>query len=183
MVWHFCCTDPCSGNLSTVDGIWGSAIAGLIAALAATTTLGIAKWIRLLYLRRLDMKHLRKVITTGRRRVMESEDIFHRGMNARISAGEFRVGQYNLMLKELGVLLDRATSNLSHNQRDDVLNALDWYNVQSLQVANRTAGGPEFVEIPAGRWPGTDMPKDRAVEKFKSLEAVKWLKLKPYPFD
>ena len=38
-------------------------MAGLIAALTATTILGAAKWIHLKYLQRLDVKQIQEVLT------------------------------------------------------------------------------------------------------------------------
>ena len=163
-----------------MDGIGGNAVAGLIAALAATTILGVGKWIRLAYLRHLDVKYVREVITDGRRRVMGSKDTFHHGMNATLTADTLRSAQYNLMIKQLMVALDHATSTLSHDQRKDVFDALDWYHTHSLHARKNNHGKPVFVDLPLGRWPTTEMQERRAVDKFKLLESIKWLKLKPY---
>ena len=79
--------------------IAGSAVAGLIAALTATTILGAAKWIHLKYLQRLDVKQIREVLTTGRKRVMD----------ATLPGDVLRAAQYNLIIKQLRVALDHTT--------------------------------------------------------------------------
>ena len=172
----------CSERISGMDGIGGNAVAGLIAALAATTILGVGKWIRLAYLRQLDVKYLREVITDGRRRVMGSKDTFNHGMNAPLTTDVLRSGQYNLMIKQLMIILDHTTSKLSHDQRKDVFDALDWYHTQSLHAVKDKHGKPVFVDLPVGRWPTMEMQESRAVDKFKRLESIKWLKLKPHAY-
>ena len=160
--------------------IAGSAVAGLIAALTATTILGAAKWIHLKYLQRLDVKQIREVLTTGRKRVMESKETFHRGMDATSPGDVLRAAQYNLTIKQLRVALDHTTSKLPYTKRKDIFNALDWYHVESLYATKDKRDNPVFVDLPVGSWPTTKMQESQAVDKFKRLESIKWLKLKPY---
>ena len=98
--------------------IAGSAVAGLIAALTATTILGAAKWIHLKYLQRLDVKQIREVLTTGRKRVMESKETFLLGMDATLPGDVLRAAQYHLTIKQLRVALDHTTSKLPYAKRN-----------------------------------------------------------------
>ena len=155
-------------------------MAGLIAALTATTILGAAKWIHLKYLQRLDAKQIREVLTDGRRRVLEAKKTFNRNMNATFPGDMLRAAQYNLMIKQLRVALDHTTSNLSYAKRKGIFDALDWYHVKSLYATKDERDNPVFRDLPDGSWPTTEMQESQAVDKFKRLESIKWLKLKPY---
>ena len=150
--------------------IAGSAVAGLIAALTATTILGAAKWIHLKYLQRLDVKQIREVLTTGRKRVMD----------ATLPGDVLRAAQYNLIIKQLRVALDHTTSKLPYAKRKDIFDALDWYHVKFLYATKNERDNPVFRDLPDGSWPTTEMQESQAVDKFKRLESIKWLKLKPY---
>ena len=86
-----------------MESIAGSAVAGLIAALTATTILGAAKWIHLEHLQRLDVKQIREVLTTGRKRVMESKETFQPGLDLTLPGDLLRAAKYNLMIKQLRV--------------------------------------------------------------------------------
>ena len=83
-------------------------MAGLIAALTATTILGAVKWIHLKYLQRLDVKQIREVLTTGRKRVMD----------ATLPGDVLRAAQYNLIIKQLRVALDHTTSETALRQKE-----------------------------------------------------------------
>ena len=157
-------------------------MAGLIAALTATAILGAAKWIRRNYLQRLDVKQIREVLTTGRKRVMD----------ATLPGDVLRAAQYNLMIKQLRVALDHTTSKLSYAKRKDIFDALDWYGVKSLYATKDVDGSPVFVDRdsfakatarPVGSWPTSEMQENQATDKFKCLEAIKWLKLEPYMLE
>ena len=145
-------------------------MAGLIAALTATTILGAAKWIHLKYLQRLDVKQIREVLTTGRKRVMD----------ATLPGDVLRAAQYNLIIKQLRVALDHTTSKLPYAKRKDIFDALDWYHVKSLYATKVERDNPVFRDLLDGSWPTTEMQESQAVDKFKRLESIKWLKLKPY---
>ncbi len=60
-------------------------------------------------------------------------------------------------------------------QKKDVYDALDWYHTDSLNAV-RTHGGGEFLEIPEGRWPTTEMSMEAAKSKFEKLRSIEWLK-------
>ena len=105
-------------------------MAGLIAALTATTILGAAKWIHLKYLQRLDVKQIREVLTTGRKRVMD----------ATLPGDVLRAAQYNLIIKQLRVALDHTTSKLPYAKRKDIFDALDWYHVKFLYATISGSG-------------------------------------------
>ena len=108
---------------------------------------------------------------------MEAEDTFHKGMDATSSADALRAAQYNNMIKRLGVALEKWTVDLSHDQRKDIFDALDWYHTDSLQAIKK-GGKAVFIEIPDGRWATTELPMEAAKEKFEKLQSIKWLKLK-----
>ena len=162
-----------------MEPITQSAVAGLIAALTATAILGIARYIRQRLAKRRDVKYIRGLLITGRERVMESKDTFHRGMDAWMTASALRAAQYNYMMKQVGVALERWTVHLSHDQRRDIYDALDWYSADGLYAVERN-GKVQFKELPEGRWPTTEMPMEEAERKFEKLQSVKWLKLKTW---
>ena len=118
-----------------MEDIAGSAVAGLIAAVVATSILGVAKWVYQKHLQRLDVKQIREVLTAGRRRVMESKETFNQNMNATLRSDVLRAAQYNRMIKQLRVALDHTTSKLSYAKRKDIFDALDWYRVNSLYAS------------------------------------------------
>ena len=155
-------------------------MAGLIAALTATTILGAAKWIHLKYLQRLDVKQLQEVLTDGRRRVLEAKETFNHNMDATLPGDMLRAAQYNLMIKQLRIALDHTTSNLFYAKRKRIFDALDWYHVEFLYATRDKRDNPVFRDLPDGSWPGTEIQESQAVDKFKRLESIKWLKLKPY---
>ena len=88
--------------------------------------------------------------------------------------------QYNLIIKQLRVALDHTTSKLPYAKRKDIFNALDWYHVEFLYATRDKRDNPVFRDLPDGSWPGTEIQESQAVDKFKRLESIKWLKLKPY---
>ena len=91
-------------------------------------------------------------------------------------ADVLRAAQYNNMTKELGVAIERWALNLSHAQRKDIYDALDWYHTGGLYATKRDEG-VVFMDIPEGRWPTVEMSMEAAREKFDRLEALEWLKL------
>ena len=149
-----------------MESIAQSAVAGLIAAMTATAILGFAKCVRQWSAKRQDVRYLRNLLTEGRKRVLEAGDTFHKGMNATSSGDALRAAQYNNMVKLLSITLEKWMVNLSHDQRKDVFDALDWYHTDSLQAVKED-GKAVFVEIPDGRWPTTEMPLERAKENFR----------------
>ena len=164
-----------------MEDIAGSAVAGLIAAVAATIILGVAKWVYQKHLQRLDVKQIQEVLTDGRRRVLEAKKTFNHNMNATLPVDMLRAAKYNLMIKQLRVALDHTTSNLSYAKRKGIFDALDWYHVNSLYLIKDAAGNPVSKDdLPVGNWPTNAMQEIQAIDKFKGLESIKWLKLKPY---
>ena len=166
-----------------MEDIAGSAVAGLIAALTATIILGAAKWIHLKHLQRLDVRQIRGVLTDGRRRVMESKETFNPNMKVTISDALLRAAQYNLMIKQLRVALDHTTSKLSYAKRKELFDALNWYGVESLYATKDVRGNPAFIDPPVGSWPASEMQENHAIDKFKRLESIKWLKLESYMLE
>ena len=152
------------------------AVAGLIAALAATTILFLIEVVRNCLAESQDVRYIRDLLINGKRRVMEAEDTFHEGMGKTIPADVLRAGQYNNMLKELGIALEKWTVNLSHGKRKDIFNALDWYNTKALPAIKRY-GEVEFVDLPDGKWPTKQMSIENAKNKFEELQSIDWLKL------
>lgn len=164
--------------MSSGADIAGNALAGVIAAVTATVLFSLLQWCRQHYLRRLDVKQIREVVTDGRRRVMKAKDSIIRSMNIRVTGDVLRAGQYNLMIRQLEVVLDHATSQLPYAKRKEIFAALDWYNLESLPVIKDKQGAAVFVDLPAGKWVPRDMPESVARQKFERLESIKWLKLK-----
>ncbi len=160
-----------------MESILQGAIAGLIAALAATAIIGIAKYIRHWWAKRKDVQHIRNLLIQGRKRVMSAEDTFNKNMNTTLPADTLRAAQYNNMTRQVGVALEKWAVNLSHHERKDIYDALDWYNTDGLDLIKK-GGKTEFVQLPEGKWHTTSMPKEAAQRKFEKLQCIKWLKLR-----
>ena len=160
-----------------MESIAQSAVAGLIAALTATAILGFAKCVRQWSAKRQDVRYLRNLLTEGRKRVLEAGDTFHKGMNATSSGDALRAAQYNNMIREVGVALEKWTVNLNHGQRMDLYDALDWYHTDGLYATMKECK-VMFTELPEGRWPTVEMSSEAASNKFGRLQTVEWLKLK-----
>ncbi len=101
------------------------AVAGLIAGLAVSVVLGAIRYIQWQFANRQDVESIRDLLTQGRMRVMNAEDTFHKGMNAMIAAGVLRAAQYNYLMRQVEVALEKWTVHLSHRQRKDIYDALD----------------------------------------------------------
>ena len=159
-----------------MDSIAQSAVAGLIAALAATAILGLAKYVYHRWANHQDVGHVRNILIQGRARVMRARDTCHKGMGVMMLADVLRAAQYNYMIREVSVALDRWAVNLSHAQRKDLYDALDWYHADGLYATKRD-GKVVFMEFPEGQWPTAEMSTQEARRKFDQLRSVKWLKL------
>ena len=84
--------------------------------------------------------------------MLEAGDTFHKGMNATSSGDALRAAQYNNMVKRLGIALEKWMADLSHDQRKDIFDALDWYHTDSLQAVKKD-GKAAFIDIPDySRW-------------------------------
>ena len=109
---------------------------------------------------------------------MGAEDKFFEEMDATASADIIRARQYNRMIKELGVAFEMWAVNLSHTQRKEIYDALDWYHVRTdAQFAIERDGKVVFQEVPDGKWPAPEMSAGKAKEKFDRLRGIEWLKL------
>ena len=160
-----------------MESIAQSATAGLIAALAATIILGVSKYIRQRLAERQDIRYLRSLLIQGKTHVLTAEDTFHEGIDRLMPADVLRAAQYNNMTKEIGVAIERWASSLSHAQRKDIYDALDWYHTDGL-YATKSNGKVVFMDVPEGRWPTTEMSMEAATRKFDRLESIEWLNLK-----
>ena len=166
-----------------VDGqFWNnaaqSAFAGVVAALVAAGLLELARSVRRWMAWRRDVTHIRDLLVEGRTRVLEAKATFNKDMRVEFPEDMLRAAQYNNMIKKLGLGLEKWTPNLSHAQRKDLLDALDWYHTRGLQVKkNKISNKIEFVDIPDGKWPTVSMELDHATEIFGRLQSVRWLNL------
>ena len=170
----------CGWNMiaQSIEEATGSVLAGVVAAIVATAILGVAKWIRGKWLQRRDVLQLREILRDGRKRIVESQEVFHKGMNSTLPASVLRCAQYNLMIKQLAIALDHRTTNLPYTSRKQVLDALDWYHTDSLLATKDAKGRPTFVIPSEGQWPATEMHLSAAVDRFNKLEAIGWLRLR-----
>ena len=109
---------------------------------------------------------------------MGAKDVYFTHMDASMSAGAIRAAQYNIMLKQIGLALEKWAVMLSHKQRKNIYDALDWHhaNPEGLPAIKRN-GHAVVVELPEGRLPVEEMSLQAAKESFEKLESIKWLKL------
>ena len=83
------------------------------------------------------------------------------------------------MLMRIGVALEKWAVHLSHDERKDIYDALDFYNADSYLVKKNTETGTVgYIQHPAGRWPYPTMSMGDAKNKFDQLESIGWLNLK-----
>ena len=110
---------------------------------------------------------------------MGAKDIHDNQLGQTLSADIVRAGNYNNMLMRIGVALEQWAMDLSHEERKDIYDALDWYNADKYFVkTNAEAGSVEYIPIPEGRWPLQQMSVGDAEKKFEQLESISWLKLR-----
>ena len=162
--------------MDPMNSVASSALAGVIAALTATAILGAAKYVRRRAAKREAISHLQDLFTQARRGVMQAEERRHGPMNHRIPADAVRAARYNVMLKELEAALDKWSTALSYDQRQEIFEAVDWYNLRAFTVEEDWAGRATMKRMPDGVWEG-DLAPEIAQEKFQSLQSIKWLKL------
>ena len=160
---------------SVVQGV----VIGVVAALVATAILSLVGWVRHCLAKRRDIKYIRGLFIQGRRFMMDARDGFHEGMGVSISSGALRAALYNKMMRRVDVALERWTVNLSHSQKKDVYDALDWFDTEDegLPAINKN-GKVMFPELPEGKWPTDEMSKEATERKFERLQSIKWLKLR-----
>lgn len=154
-----------------------SAIAGVSAALVATAILGIAKLIHRWWARHRDVIYIRDILIDGQAYIFKAEGFYHEGISATSPADRLRAAQYNNMIKKLRVALEQWAVNLSHAQRRDVFDALDWFHTKGL-LAFHVKGEMEYVQVPDGNWPTREMSVEAAQKIFEDLQSIKWLKFK-----
>ena len=164
------------GWVETIAIVEGG-LSELIGAFALTILLGMSGWLRSRMARRRDLKYIRGILIQGQQLVMGAKDVDHEGVGAISPADVFRAAQYNNMIRRLRPALERWAVNLSHADRRDVFNALDWFHTEGL-MAVRVQDEMVYVHVPDGEWPAKDMSLDAAREIFEKLQAIKWLKLK-----
>ena len=162
--------------MDSLNSIASSALAGVIAALTATTILAVASYIRRLAARRQAIRHLQHLFTDGRVGVMQAEEQHIGSARLRIPANTLRAARYNVMLKELGIALDKWSTALSYDQRQEIIEAVDWYNLRSYSVEQDWPGRAALKRMPDGVWIG-DLEEETAQEVFQKLKSIKWLKL------
>ncbi len=159
-----------------MDSLCESVVAGAAAAIAATIILGFAKYVYEMVARSRDEKYIRSVLMKGKERVLSATDAYNNSMGATLPEEVLRAAQYNNMIKELDIALEKWAPHLTHDQRKGIFDALDWYHTDNLQFTLR-GKVPTEVDLPPGKWPTTQMPLDRAQEKFEKLQSIEWLNL------
>ena len=107
---------------------------------------------------------------------MGAKDTYHPGMEAWMKGDALRAAQYNYLLKEVDVALERWTVRLSHDEKKDIYDALDWFNSDGLHAMKR-GDDVQFVEVPEGKWPTTTMRKEHAERRLDQLQSIGWLKM------
>ena len=109
---------------------------------------------------------------------MEARKVHFKAMDASMSAGAIRAAQYNNMLKQIGLALDKWAVMLSHDQRKDIYDALDWYHSDPHALpAIKRDDQVVVLELPEGKLPVSSMTLEAAKEKFDKLESIEWLRL------
>lgn len=107
---------------------------------------------------------------------MEAEERRPEPTSLRIPEDAVRAARYNVMLKELDVALDKWSAALSHDQRQEIIEAVDWYNLWFFLIEEDWPGRARMKKMPDGVWEG-DLSLETAQEKFEHLRSIKWLKL------
>ena len=156
-----------------------SAIAGVIAAVVAAFLLESARGVRRWMARRRDVEYIRDLLIEGRKHVIvDARDFYHKGMDVHCRADEYRVGLYNNMIRKLAVCFETWTPNLSHAQRKDLLDALDWHHKHLHMMKNKN-NEVVFPELRDGVWPTREMDLERATAIFDELQSIRWLNFPP----
>ena len=159
-----------------MNSIASSALAGVIAALTATAILGVASYIRRWAAIRQAIKHLQHLLTQGREGVLQAEEQQLESTDRKIPENTVRAVRYNVMLKELEVALDKWSTALSYDQRQEIIEALDWYNLRAFPVEEDLPDVFRLEKMPDGVWIG-DLRLETAQQKFHNLKSIKWLRL------
>ena len=107
---------------------------------------------------------------------MKAEDTFHEGMGTLMPSDLLRAAQYNNMIREVGVALDRWVLNLSHAQRRTYM--MPWTGITQMSYTPpRRMGKWCLWNSLKDRWPTAEMSMEAARRKFEKLQSIKWLKL------
>ena len=107
---------------------------------------------------------------------MQAEEQYIDSTQQRIPANALRAARYNVMLKELKIALDKWPAAFSYNQRQAIIDAVDWYNLRTFSVEQDWPGRAALKRMPDGVWEG-DMDFKTAEDRFRNLKSIKWLKL------
>lgn len=110
---------------------------------------------------------------------MKIEDTYYEAIKKTIEADIVRALEYDKMVKELKVAFEKWLVDLSHDQRKDIYDALDWDYQDFIRISQELQGVSLHL-CNDGRWPTGKMDINSAKEKFEKLESIKWLKLKAY---
>ena len=162
-----------------MESIAQSAVAGVIAAVTVAIILGLARYVYRWWARRQDVQYIRALLIEGRERTIGAKDTFFERMDTTVSADAIRAAQYNNMLKQVRVALEKWAVVLSHDQRRDISEALDLYYPDPNRLPAKRAkdGQVEFVDSPEGGLVLGRMRSEAANQNFERLKAIKWLKL------
>ena len=159
------------------QSLFVSSVGGVVAAVCFA---GLVQLWRVWQARK-EAAAIRNIIVEDRSLIFDAKDVPDpEDSTARLAgADEWRAVLYNEMLGEVGRTLDHWSPHLPLERKQSLMRALDWYHRGAYLVAPppRIAGYKKFLEIEPGTWPGDRMSLDEAKEKFRKLEAVKWLKL------
>ncbi len=159
-----------------MDSVIQGAAAGLIAAIV----IGLFKYIQTKLAQFQDVKYIRSLVIEGREQVMGAKDDLDEKEKTKFSADVLRAAFYNNMLKKLNVALEYTVVTLTHDQRKDIYDGLNWYNTDIYRYDIPRIAGDTFHDLPEGKWPSYTMSIKEAKEKFDNLQAIKWLKLEPF---
>ena len=165
----------------TLSTLLENAIAGLFAGVAAAGVLWFFRHIRDGRDRRKDEKAIRDLLRVRIGAVtkvgpkLQSKSAAHRPVD-KDEVRRTRAYEYNVLLTELGLTLERWTPNLSLKQRKDIYDALDWYNLEGWYDARyRAPRRPQ--DLVAGKWEAEGMEEKQFKAKLRELESIDWLKL------
>ena len=105
----------------------------LMEALALTILLGVSRWLRNRMARRRDVNHIRAILSEGQALIVDGTAVLHglgtQGEHVVSSADAWRTMLYNATIEKLRFVLE-LQANLSHAQKMDVFDALDWFHME-----------------------------------------------------
>ena len=162
-----------------VDTVVLGAASGFIAGLVVAAALGIAQEFREHVKRRQEERYLRSLFIEGKI-ILTTEDLQLEGLEITVPADHRRAAEYKILLRQVGVALERWSPHLSPSQRKDIYDALDWFHTDTTRMLFVTTAENEgrFVDVPDGTFPAEAMTAEAAAEVYERLQAIGWLKLK-----